>query len=109
MTATPSAPSLTGVASARVFCIRSSRQTNRSFQLNLYALAVREKTGSLPEKVSLLYLENGKMVDYIPDDDSVSAFLEEAGALLDRIFAGDFEPRESFNCRNCDYRILCGE
>ena len=87
----------------------SKNAAAKDIQLNLYALAVREKTGSLPEKVSLLYLENGKMVDYIPDDDSVSAFLEEAGALLDRIFAGDFEPRESFNCRNCDYRILCGE
>ncbi|MBN1431820.1 MAG: ATP-dependent helicase [Methanomicrobiaceae archaeon] len=78
-------------------------------QLNLYALGVREKTGKLPEKVSLFYLDSGKFVDYIPDDESISAFLEDTGATLDRIFAGDFEPKtDPQSCRNCDYSILCG-
>lgn len=87
----------------------SKNAAAKDIQLNLYALAVREMTGRLPEKVSLLYLESGKTVDYIPDNNSISAFLDEANALLNRIFAGDFEPKESYDCRYCDYRILCGE
>ncbi|WP_048148322.1 ATP-dependent helicase [Methanolacinia paynteri] len=87
----------------------SKNDAKKDIQLNLYALCVKDKTGILPEKVSLFYLGSGKMVDYVPDYESISAFLENAESIIDRIFAGDFEPNDSHNCSNCDYRILCGE
>lgn len=87
----------------------SKNEAKKDIQLNLYALAVREMTGSLPEKVSLFYLESGKMVDYVPDRESIFAFLEDAESLLGRISAGEFEPKPSRNCMYCDYRILCEE
>ena len=85
----------------------SKNDAKKDLQLNLYALCVKEKTGSLPEMVSLFYLDSGKTVDYVPDFESISAFLENAESI--RIFSGDFEPKVSHNCTYCDYRILCGK
>jgi hypothetical protein len=60
-------------------------------------------------EVSLLFLRDGKRVDYIPDEASIGAFEERLGAMIAAVCAGGFPSTPSYDCRFCEYRALCEE
>jgi DNA helicase-2/ATP-dependent DNA helicase PcrA len=77
-------------------------------QMNIYCMAVQEKYGRLPARASLYYLKEDKMIDYVPDDESIAAFSERAEGMIAAICAEEFPPKVSYmGCRNCDYVDLC--
>ncbi|RQD81831.1 MAG: ATP-dependent helicase [Methanocalculus sp. MSAO_Arc2] len=79
-----------------------------NIQLNLYAMAIRELYGELPERASLFYLTDNKIIDYVPTEESISAFSKSLEEMLDRILAGEFPAQPDYmRCQWCSYRDLC--
>jgi len=77
-------------------------------QLNLYSLAVREMVGKLPKRASFYYIRDDKMVDYHPNEETVSAFARTAEGIIAAVCAERFDPTPSYQtCRFCDYADLC--
>jgi len=79
-----------------------------NIQLNLYALAIKEMFGKLPERATLLYLKDNNPINYQPTEDSVVAFAENLEQMLAKILAGEFPAQPDFmRCGWCPYGDLC--
>jgi DNA helicase-2/ATP-dependent DNA helicase PcrA len=63
--------------------------------------------GKIPVKASLFYLKDNKLMDYIPDTESITAFAERMSTLIKSIHAEQFEACPGQTCRYCDYGPLC--
>ena len=80
-----------------------------SIQLNIYAMAIREMYGKLPERATLFYLADNNPVDYPPTDQTIAAFSTNLEALLGKILAGEFPAQPDYmRCGWCPYGDLCG-
>ena len=81
-----------------------------NIQLNLYALAIKEMYGKLPERTTLFYLKDNNPIDYQPTEDSVVAFAGNLEQMMAKILAGEFPAQSDFmRCGWCPYGDLCGE
>ena len=81
-----------------------------NLQMNVYSLTVQQLFGSVPERASLFYLKEGKMVDYHPTAESMADFRSRIEGLISQICAEEFEARPSDRvCRRCDFGEVCGE
>jgi DNA helicase-2/ATP-dependent DNA helicase PcrA len=79
-----------------------------NIQLNLYALAIRELYGKLPERTTLFYLKDNNPIDYQPTEDSVVAFAGNLEPMMAKILAGEFPAQPDFmRCGWCPYGDLC--
>ncbi|HIJ07568.1 MAG: UvrD/REP helicase [Methanomicrobiales archaeon 53_19] len=79
-----------------------------NIQLNLYAMAIRELYGELPERASLFYLADNRIIDYLPTEESIRAFTEHLEEMLDNIQSGEFPARPDYQrCQWCPYGDLC--
>jgi DNA helicase-2/ATP-dependent DNA helicase PcrA len=85
----------------------TKKSIREDFQMNLYCLGVREMFGKIPVKASLFYLKDNKLVDYIPDNESINAFTERMSTLIKSIHAEQFVACPGQACRYCDYGSLC--
>jgi DNA helicase-2/ATP-dependent DNA helicase PcrA len=75
--------------------------------LRLYLAGAREAWGVEPTRATLEYvLENDTRSEH-PDASEIAMAMDEARQTLDDIAAERFEPRPSWACRSCDYRLLC--
>ena len=76
--------------------------------MNLYSIAVQEIYGKLPVRASLYYLADNRMIDYIPDEESIAAFRERVQGMIASVCAEEFVARPSYmGCQRCDYVDLC--
>ncbi len=76
--------------------------------MNIYCMAVQAMFGKLPARASLYYLKDDKMVDYIPDEESISAFRERAGVMIAAVCSEEFPAKVSYmGYRTCGYTDLC--
>jgi len=81
-----------------------------SIQLNLYAMAIRDMYGKLPERATLFYLADNNRVDYVPTDETIATFSTNLEAMLKRILAGEFPAQPDYmRCGWCPYGELCGK
>ena len=72
-------------------------------------MAVKELYGTLPERATLFYLKDNKVVDYGPTEDSVGAFIQTLEQMIASIEAGEFPARPDYRrCGWCPYGDLCG-
>jgi DNA helicase-2/ATP-dependent DNA helicase PcrA len=79
-----------------------------NIQLNLYAMAIREIYGKLPERATLFYLRDNKLIDYQPTEESVKAFSANLEQMLAKIIAGEFSAQPDYQrCGWCLYGDLC--
>jgi DNA helicase-2/ATP-dependent DNA helicase PcrA len=79
-----------------------------NIQLNLYAMAIRELYGTLPERATLFYLKDNKCFDYQPTEESIAAFSKGLEEMLSRILAGEYPAQPDFmQCGWCPYGDLC--
>jgi DNA helicase-2/ATP-dependent DNA helicase PcrA len=86
----------------------ADKRARESLQLKIYALAWREMTGTLPERVELRFLESHTIGRHTPTDDDVATATKAVTAAATGIRARRFEPAPSFNaCRYCSYRQIC--
>ncbi len=86
----------------------ADRRAKESLQLKIYALAWREMTGALPQRVELRFLEANLVGRHTPDESDA----EEAGAAVEAAAAGirarAFEATPSYSaCRYCAYNQVC--
>lgn len=83
------------------------------FQMKFYALVLWRLHGVVPSVLQLVYLGNGEIVRYVPDEADLLATQRNIAALWRAIQkaaeSGDWRPRRSRLCDWCDYRDLCPE
>ncbi len=88
-------------------------QAQALFQLKFYALALWRTRGVVPTVLRLLYLKDGQVLDYSPDEDELRRLERTVTALwraIDQAVAtGDFKPRKGPLCGWCAYREYCPE
>jgi putative RecB family exonuclease len=81
------------------------------FQMKFYALVLWRERGLVPSLLQLVYLGNGEIVRYIPDEADLVATQRKVQALWAAISraasTGDFRPSPGRLCDWCDHRALC--
>lgn len=81
------------------------------FQMKFYALALWRTGREVPRLLQLIYLGNGEIVRYAPDEADLLATERKINALwqaIDRArTSGDWRPRPSRLCGWCSYQALC--
>ncbi len=90
---------------------RALAEFKAMFQMKFYAVALLRSRGVLPARLRLLYLADGQVLDYSPDEDELLRFertlmaiwraIESAGAT------GDFQPNPSKLCNWCAHQSRC--
>jgi putative RecB family exonuclease len=90
---------------------REEYEARALFQMKFYALALWRTGGTIPRLLQLIYLGNGELVRYAPDETDLLATERKINALwqaIDRAAtSGDWRPRPSRLCDWCSYRPLC--
>jgi putative RecB family exonuclease len=83
------------------------------FQLRFYALVVQRATGTVPERLQLLYLGSGEVLTYHPDAEDLRRLEQKLRAMWTAITRaaerGDWRPRRSAKCQWCAHQELCPE
>jgi putative RecB family exonuclease len=83
------------------------------FQLRFYGLVVHRATGRIPGRLQLLYLGNGEVLTYQPDEDDLDRFERKLRAMWKAITraadTGDWRPRASAKCKWCSFQQMCPE
>src|SRR5699024_949890 len=81
------------------------------FQMKFYALVLWRTRGTVPTVLQLVYLGNGEILRYQPDEDDLLATERKVNALWRAIEratrVGDWRPRKGVLCRWCDFQALC--
>ncbi|NBU30430.1 MAG: DUF2800 domain-containing protein [Actinobacteria bacterium] len=83
------------------------------FQMKFYALVLWRMNGTLPANLRLMYLGDGSVLEYQPDEGDLLATQRRLLALWDAIKkcleTGVFQPRTSALCRFCNHHQYCPE
>ena len=81
------------------------------FQMRFYALVVWRTRGVIPRVLQLVYLGNGEVLRYEPEERDLVATERKLQALWRAIEratrTGDWRPNKSAMCEWCDHRALC--
>ena len=90
---------------------REEYEARALFQMKFYALALWRTGGTIPRLLQLMYLGNGEIVRYAPDEADLLATERKINALwqaIDRAAtSGDWRPRQSRLCDWCSHQALC--
>jgi len=83
------------------------------FQMRFYALVIWRARGVVPAMLRLIYLGNGEMVSYRPDERDLLATERLVTAVWEAIRraheTGDWRPRRSRLCDWCSFQAYCPE
>lgn len=81
------------------------------FQMKFYALVLWRTRGVVPSLLQLVYLKDGQVLRFAPDEDDLLATERKVVALWAAIeraaTSGDWRPRTSRLCQWCHHRPLC--
>jgi putative RecB family exonuclease len=90
---------------------REEYEARALFQMKFYAVVLWRTMGTIPRMLQLIYLGNGEIVRYAPDEGDLLATERKINALwqaIDRArTSGDWRPRQSRLCEWCSYQALC--
>ena len=90
---------------------RADFEARALFQMRFYALVIWRTRGTIPRLLQLMYLGNGEIVRYAPDEADLIATERKIDALWRAIerarAAGDWRPRPSKLCGWCSHQALC--
>jgi putative RecB family exonuclease len=90
---------------------REEYEARALFQMKFYAVVLWRTLGTVPRMLQLIYLGNGEIVRYAPDEADLLATERKINALwqaIDRAqLSGDWRPRQSRLCEWCSYQALC--
>lgn len=88
-------------------------ETKALFQMRFYALVLWRTRGIVPRLLQLVYLGDGQVLRYQPDEADLLATERKVSALWRAIElaarTGDWRPRRTRLCDWCDHRALCPE
>lgn len=83
------------------------------FQMKFYALVLWRLRGQVPALLQLVYLGDGQIVRYVPDERDLRSLERNLVAVWEAIVraarSGDWRPRRSVLCDWCDFRDICPE
>ncbi len=83
------------------------------FQLKFYALVLWRIRGVVPTMLQLVYLGNGELLRYQPDERELLATERKVQAIWEAIqvaeASGDWRPRRSRLCSWCAHQAICPE
>lgn len=81
------------------------------FQMKFYGLVMWRRTGRVPDLLQLVYLGDGTVIRYEPDEADLLALernVKAVWAAIERAVAErDFRPSPSRLCSWCDFKPLC--
>jgi putative RecB family exonuclease len=81
------------------------------FQMRFYGLAIWRAQGRVPSMLQLIYLGNGEIVRYQPDESDLLATERKVEALWQAIEralrSGDWRPRPGRICEWCAHQAIC--
>jgi putative RecB family exonuclease len=81
------------------------------FQMKFYGLVLWRLRGVVPSMLQLVYLGNGEIVRYVPDEADLRACERKVGALWEAITraleSGDWRPSPGPLCDWCDHKAIC--
>jgi putative RecB family exonuclease len=90
---------------------RQDFEARALFQMRFYALVLWRARGVVPRLLQLLYLGNGEVVSYPPDEADLTATERKVEALWRAIerarTSGDWRHRQSKLCTWCSYQSIC--
>jgi putative RecB family exonuclease len=90
---------------------RALAEFKAMFQMKFYAVALLRSRGVLPTRLRLIYLADGQLLDYSPDEDELLRFEKTLMAIWRAIQSagatGDFRPRPSRLCDWCPHHPHC--
>jgi putative RecB family exonuclease len=90
---------------------REEYEARALFQMKFYAVVLWRTRGTVPRMLQLIYLGNGEIVRYAPDEADLLATERKINALwqaIDRArTTGDWRPRPSRLCDWCAHQALC--
>jgi putative RecB family exonuclease len=83
------------------------------FQMKFYALVLWRVRGTVPTMLQLIYLGNGEVLRYQPDEADLLAVERKVNALWTAIQraaeTGDWRPKKSGLCGWCSHQSICPE
>jgi DNA helicase-2/ATP-dependent DNA helicase PcrA len=86
----------------------ADRRVRESLQLKIYALAWREMTGTLPQRVELRFVDSHLVARHTPNAEDMDKAVEAVKAAAAGIRARRFEATPSRQaCRYCAYNQIC--
>jgi len=86
----------------------TSNSIKQDTQMNVYALAVQDLYGKLPEKTSLFYIKENKMVDNLIKTDTVEKVKNTLEDITKAILNEEFEAKpEKGACFFCNFKSIC--
>ena len=92
---------------------RADYEASALFQMKFYALVIWRTRGVIPRMLQLMYLADGEVLRYSPDEADLRATQRKLEALWQAIerarSSGDFRPRPSRLCDWCRHKDLCPE
>ena len=90
---------------------REEYEARALFQMKFYAVVLWRTRGTIPRVLQLIYLGNGEIMRYAPDEADMLATERKINALwqaIDRArTSGDWRPRPSRLCEWCAFQALC--
>jgi putative RecB family exonuclease len=90
---------------------RAQAEFKAMFQMKFYAVALLRSRGVLPTRLRLIYLADGQVLDYSPDQEELLRFERTLMAIWRAIQSagatGDFRPHPSRLCDWCPHQSLC--
>jgi len=92
---------------------RADFEARALFQMKFYALVMWRLHGTVPRMLQLMYLGNGEVLRYVPDEADLRATERKVEALWRAIRramdTGEWRPRRSRLCDWCDHKERCPE
>jgi putative RecB family exonuclease len=90
---------------------REEYEARALFQMKFYAVVLWLTRGQVPALLQLMYLGNGEIVRYAPDESDLRATVRKIDALWRAIErarnTGDWRPRPSRLCGWCAHQAIC--
>ena len=90
---------------------RADFEARAMFQMRFYALVLWRTSGAVPRLLQLIYLGNGEIMRYAPDEADLLATERKIEALWRAIerarAAGDWRPRPGKLCAWCAHQAIC--
>ncbi len=90
---------------------REIGEARAMFQMKFYAVALWRLRGVVPTQLRLMYLADGQILTYAPDEDELRRFERTLSAIWRAILqagvTGDFRPNPSKLCDWCDHKAHC--
>lgn len=89
---------------------RTQKDVDSDLQLSLYALAVRECLGLVPERLSLYFLSTDEILSTTRTEEQLQMVTEKVLTVADAILSRKFPSNPAdFKCGRCDFAGICSE